>query len=162
MELVVLLLVFIGVGMIGFFVVKKWDAFLEENRKPSMSTSENREDVIKIACENPIMLSAVTEAVGKTLKEFQKTSFYFYTGSGTDVRKMLENEKADMIFVMEEPGDKDKEQYGEKESSFVPASLSEPFTGLTIEPVERERKVMYALWREERITEKGRKLLSKI
>lgn len=162
MELVVLLLVFIGIGMIGFFAVKKWDVFLEENRKPSTSTKESREDIIKIACENPIMLSAVSEAVGKDAKEFQRTSFFFYTGSGTDVRNMLEKEKADMIFLMEEPKEEEKKQYGEKESSFVPASLSEPFTGLAIEPVESKRKVMYALWKEECITEKGRKLLSKI
>lgn len=160
MEVVVLLLVFIGIGVVGFFAVKKWDAFLEKNQEQSMGRIEGRKDVIKIACENPIMLSAVSDAVGKTFKEFQKTSFYFYTGSGTDIRKMLENGKADMIFLMEEPEVEEKEQYGKKESSFVPFSLTEPFTGLTIEPVESERKVMYALWREERITEKGRRLLS--
>ena len=47
METVVLLLAFMISGVIGFFAVRKLDAFLEENIKQQDDFLESGEDVIK-------------------------------------------------------------------------------------------------------------------
>lgn len=162
METIVLLLALIIIGIIGFTIMKKLDDFLKKSRHQQKYVLENRKDVIKIACENPIMLSSVSTALEKISKEFKKTSFYFYTGCRTDIQKMMENESVDIILLMEEIDVRNNESYGEKVSSFVPSSLPELLTGLTIEPIENQQMVMYVLWNERHITEKQRKLLSNI
>lgn len=77
METVVLMLVFIAIGCVGFFVMKKLDTGLEEIRNQSQNASEHREDVIKIACENPIMLSSVAAVLDSNSEKFKATSFIF-------------------------------------------------------------------------------------
>lgn len=161
METVVLLLFFIVIGITGF-IIKKLDVFHEENRKQEKCALESRENVIKIACENPIMLSSVSDALEKTAKEFKETSFYFYTGCRTDMQRMLENGSADIILLMEEMHVEDNGSYGKKIGSFFPSSLSEPLTGLTIEPIEKQQMVMCVLWNKKHITEKQRELISNI
>lgn len=52
METVALLFVFAIIGVIGFSIMKRLDAFLEESWKQSENAIENREDIKKIACEN--------------------------------------------------------------------------------------------------------------
>lgn len=162
MEIAVLLLVLFAIGMISFLIIKKLDISLEKQQNQESCSSENREHVIKIACENPIMLSSVSDAFEKGGKELKDLSVYYYTGSRPDIQKMLEDKRVDILLLLEdETMDKDK-CYGKKVSSFLPAALSEPMTGLSIEPVEHQEMVMYVLWNECCITEKQRKLLFNI
>lgn len=162
MEGLAWLLIFIAIGIMGFIMVKKVDDYTEEIRNQKQDTLKSREDIIKIACENPMMLSCVSKAIEKKEKDFKKTSFYFYTGCEADLWRMLEHENVDMILLMEKPDIVNKEDYGEKESSFVPSSMPEPTTGLTVEPIENQQESMYVLWNENRITEGMQKLLSNI
>ena len=71
MESIVLILVFIIVGIAGFGVMKKVDLFLAESCVVQKHISEGKENVIKIACENPIMLTSVCEALDKMAEEFR-------------------------------------------------------------------------------------------
>ena len=108
------------------------------------------------------MLSSVSDAFEKGGKELKDLSVYYYTGSRLDIQKMLEDKSVDILLLLEDENmDKDK-CYGKKVSSFLPAALSEPVTGLSIEPVEHQEMVMYVLWNECYITEKQRKLLFNI
>ncbi|MCI7813057.1 MAG: hypothetical protein SO016_08535 [Lachnospiraceae bacterium] len=159
MESIVLILVFIIVGIAGFGVMKKVDLFLAESCVVQKHISEGKENVIKIACENPIMLTSVCEALDKMAEEFRETSFCFYTGGRDDIQKMIENESVDIVLLMEEMDGNINSLYGKKQSFFVPASLEEPLTGLKIEPIEHQRMMMYVLWNERHITERQSQLL---
>ena len=74
MEIAVLLLVLFAIGMISFLIIKKLDISLEKQQNQESCSSENREHVIKIACENPIMLSSVSDAFEKGGKELKDLS----------------------------------------------------------------------------------------
>lgn len=164
METVVLLLVFIIIGIMGYIVMNKLGASLEEIQRCRDSERAGGMDIIRIACENPTMLSAVSCAVDKMLGEFRKISFCFYTGCRDDIQKMLENGNADIVLLTEEGdiGIGKSGEYGKKVSSFVPISLMEPLTGLRIEPVEKQQMAMYVIWQERHMTEEQRRLLSNI
>ena len=72
---------------------------------------------------------------------------------------MLENESVDIILLMERLDAGITEEYGEKISSFLPHSLSEPMTGFVIEPLDDQQMNMYVVWKKEHITEKQRVLI---
>ncbi|MDY3918294.1 MAG: hypothetical protein SOZ59_04730 [Candidatus Limivivens sp.] len=170
MGAVVLLLGFLAVGGMGFFFMRKLDGFLEENRCRQETDSVNGGEILRLACENPMMLASVTGAVEKAAEEFRETSFYFYTGGREELQKMLENERVDVILLMEEPEEmrQNVQKYGKiggyerRKSFFIPAALTEPSTGLRIEPIENHRRVMYILWNERTISEKQRRLLASV
>ena len=156
MEMIMLLLIFIIIGMIGFIMMNKIDAFLEQSKQ--IDVLKNREDVIRIVCENPIMLPYISEKIEKNKKEFNGIFFHFYTGCREDI----ENGNYDIILLMGEPSAREYEHYEKKTSSFVPASISELLTGMIIEPVENQKAIMYVLWNEKYITETKRKMISMI
>lgn len=158
MSTIILLLFFAGMVILGFTAMKKLDVFLAENvqKESHLKCGEN---IIKIACENPIMLSSVSEKLETFSKECKQISFYFFTGCRTDLRRMLENESVDLVLLMEDMNVGDKESYGKKVSTFFPSSLSEPMTGFKVEPLENQQMNMYVLWKETHITEKQRMLL---
>lgn len=156
---IILLLIFIVWIVLSFIAMKKLDSFLRENVR-SESDLKNGENVIKIACDNPIMMSSVSEKLDTFSKEHKDISFSFYTGSQTRLRRMLENESVDIILLMERLDAGITEEYGEKISSFLPHSLSEPMTGFVIEPLDDQQMNMYVVWKKEHITEKQRVLIS--
>lgn len=162
METSGLLLVFAIIGIIGFLVMKKVDVYLETSQNRSKDTLKSNKDVIRIACENPIMLTSISEALENTSKEFADILLYFYTGCASDIQKMLEDERADIILLLEDADMGKQGDYGRKASTFVPNSMTEPLTGLTIEPIESQQATMYVFWNERHITEKQRKLLFNI
>ena len=160
MESAVLVVIFLAIGIMGFLMIRELDAFLGENMSSRQSMPGSGEEVIKIACENPIMLSSVSAAFEKSPKDVRKISFCFYTGCKTDIERMIENESVDIVLLMEKMDIPNDKKYEEKVSSFTPSSLKEPLTGLVIEPIQMEQREMYVLWNERRITEKQRKLIS--
>ena len=158
MTTIVLLLFFVGMLILGFAAMKKLDVFLAENAQKD-SGMKSGENVIRIVCENPIMLSSVLEKLETFSKECKEISFYFFTGCRTDIQRMLENDSVDLVLLMEDMNVGDKESYGKKVSTFFPSSLSEPMTGFTVEPLENQQMNMYVLWKEKHITEKQRMLI---
>lgn len=162
METIVIFSIFFIIVIIGLIAVKQVDAYMEKISVNQNEDMEIRENMIKIACENPVMMSSVSKAIEKEAKKLQDTSFVFYTGSRTDIQKMMKNEIVDIILLMNEAGIDNNENYGEKVSSFVSCSLEEATTGILIEPVNRNRTVMYVLWDKSHITEKHSLLLANI
>ena len=160
MEAVVLILVLLMIGGIGFWVVKKIDVFTEISSQEK-HISENRETVIRIACENPIMLPSLSSALEKTSGELERTSFYLYTGSRADVREMLENGSTDIALLMEKTEEELAEGIEKKVSSYTPASLWDPSTGLQVEPVRSGQRRMYVLLNRKYAGEKQRLLFSR-
>lgn len=160
METAVLLLGFVIIGVTGCIIAGRIDVFLERSRNRQEDLSENRDSVIRIACENPMMLFSFSHALNKSSKEFEGASFCFYTGSKADIQGMMDEEDIDIVLLMEEPDMENREHYGEKVSSFVPATLPEPVTGVGIEPIVNQKRAMYVLWNKRHITGKQQKALS--
>lgn len=158
MNIIVLLLFFLGMAILGFAIMKKLDVFLINNVQ-SKNDMNSEKNVIRIACDNPIMLTSILEKLETFSREYKEISFYFFTGYRTDIKKMLENESIDLVFLMEDMNIGDKECYGKKVSSFFPQPLTEPITGFTIEPLENQQMNMYVLWKKTHITEEQRMLL---
>ena len=137
METVVLLLVFFAAGIIGYLFMKKVDCFTEENGNLNHNGVDSADNVIKVVCENPNMLSGII------LK--------------TD---NMEKEDYDILLLTEEPNAPVYESYDSKKGYYVPSSLTDQNIGFTINPVEGKQREMYILWKEEPLTETKRKLIS--
>lgn len=144
---IILLLVFLAMGIVGLFVMKRLDVFLMKNIHINPE-KRDEENIIRIACENPIMISSLLEKAEPMLGEYNKTSFYLYTGHRTDIKKLLENESVDIVLLMEDMHIEHMGNYEKKISSFFPHSLLEPMTGFTIEPLENQQMSMYILWKK--------------
>lgn len=160
METVVLILVLFMIGGTGFWIVKKMDTFTEISSQEK-HISENRETVIRIACENPIMLPSLSNALEKTSGELERTSFYLYTGCRADIRKMLEDGSADIALLMEKTDEDMEETLEKKVSTFIPASLWDPSTGLQVEPAKYGQRRMYVLMNAKYAGDKQRLLFSR-
>ena len=160
MEMVVFIVIFIIAWKIGLIIMNKIDLFLEKDQNYPISILENREDIIKIACENPIVLTSIFQKIEKHEKEFKEISFHFYTGCREDSEKAFANGSYDIIILMKEPSLKDYGCYRKKKKSFIPTSLSYPLSGVVIEPIEKQNKDMYIFLNEKYITENKRKIFS--
>lgn len=162
MEKAVLVFVVLMIGILGLGIMKRLSLFIGECHKQMEPSIDAGEDVIRIACENPIMLSCVTNALEEIAKEFEQTTFCFYTGGKKEIRRMLEEERIDIALLMGEMGEELSGNFQKRESSFAPSALLEPFTGLPVKPIEDRRKVMYVLWNERHVTKKQLRLLSNL
>lgn len=158
MEAIAYLLVFIIVVTVGFLAMKKLDIFMDENQREQQNQSECTNEIIKIACENPIMLSYVVEIIERQHKALETVAFEFYTGCREDIRqKQL---SYDIIMLMTEP------EYGafpdceHKEGMFHPSFAVEPFTNQKVKPIEKQKSLLYILWNEKNMTEAKRTLVS--
>lgn len=158
METVVLLLVFFAAGIIGYLFMKKVDCFTEENGNLNHNGVDSADNVIKVVCENPNMLSGIILKTDNMEKELK--SLCFYTGSREDIEKSLEKEDYDILLLTEEPNAPVYESYESKKGYYVPSSLTDQNIGFTINPVEGKQREMYILWKEEPLTETKRKLIS--
>ena len=159
MEIALVLLLFLIVGFIIFLFMKKVDVFIEECRNTSLQNPGNGENEIRIICENPMMLSYVLEKAEQQ-KEFEQTSFYFYTGSREAAKRALTNEICDIALFLAEPENPEGGEYQRKSCSFTPNPFLEARTGVEIEPVERQKTRMYVLWKEKNVTEIEHRMIS--
>lgn len=123
---------------------------------------ENRENQIKIGCENPIMLSSLSEKIENHKQEFAGNSFSFYTGCREEIVQFLNEGNCDIVLLLGEMMVENYRYNIKKLSSFIPSSVYEPLTGIPIEPIENQSAVMYILWNEKYMTETKRKLISYI
>lgn len=162
MEAAILLPILILGAIIGFFILKKADVFLEEGQNRENDAVKSGENVIKIACENPVMLPFITEKIDRQKREFSKISFYLFTGCREDIEKTLESGSCDLILLMGEAKAEEYKGFHKEVGYFIPSYVYEPLTELKIEPVEKNRMIMSVLWNEKNITETKRRLISVI
>lgn len=108
METVMLLLVLITTGIIGFIIMKKVDNFLAENSNEDSYARKNKENKLHTVCENSIAAPFISGKAEIKKRESMEKAFYLYkdsTGMGADGRKEG-NKKLETI-----PGKADREEF---------------------------------------------------
>ena len=89
---VVLIIVFVsGIVAIGFYMMKRLDNFLAENQKKiTEEDAEKPHDGLRIAFENPVIVSSAAEYLEMLSKAYSDCKFYFFTKILFDTNQLLQ------------------------------------------------------------------------
>lgn len=144
MKMVIFLSALAVFAVAGYFLVKSIDRFFTlETSSPEKNTGQ-RNVTVRIVCENPVMLPYVSEKIERQGGHRGDVSFSFYTGGREEIFDSMGEKMYDIFLLTKEP---DRlEGYEKKKSSFIPAPLSEPLSGLGVEPINSRRMEMFVLY----------------
>lgn len=142
-----------------FFVMDKIDEFIERNQI-AVNSKENKEKrSISIACENPIMVGSIVDAMEKVSKSNEEVSFYLYTGSKTDILSGIKNDSIDMAILREMTGrsiedrdESDEEDYKCISVPLMPAAIAVREIAMTVQPLQMEAAQIHILWKNKEIS----------
>ena len=76
-----LAVVIIIFGVLGFFLMKRIDRFLESSRKEQVKLLESSEHYLRIGTSNPYVIDCCSEAFEKCEKKFPHFEVLFYSGT---------------------------------------------------------------------------------
>lgn len=104
---VVLIIVFVsGIVAIGFYMMKRLDNFLAENHKKiTAKAAEKPHDGLRIAFENPVIVSSVAEYLEMLSKTYSDCKFYFFIGTSEQIQRAIDTDCIDIGFVLSTTAD---------------------------------------------------------
>ena len=86
---------------IGFYLMKRLDSFLAENQKKISAENEgNPHDGLRIAFENPVIVSSVSGYLAVLSKAYSDCRFYFFIGTAEQIHCALDANRIDLGFVL--------------------------------------------------------------
>lgn len=99
----VVLIVVVAAALIvfGYFLMKRLDYFLEENkRRISADIGGKPSDELRIAFENPAVASSVSEGLEALSKKYPDCKLYFFTGTAEQIHNALKTNCLDIGLVL--------------------------------------------------------------
>ena len=147
MKIVILLVSTSAVFIFGYFLMKKLDAFLENNWNGQDHLLTYDENSLRIGFSNPFIadsLSDVFEAYGK---QHPDVSIYIFSGEESELCRELKTQKLDIIFLPENTDISKKTHYNVRMVLLRCAPVVMEYAGLPIEPITQNQITQKALWR---------------
>lgn len=104
---VVLIIVFVsGIVAIGFYMMKRLDNFLAESQKKiKAKDAEKPHDGLRIAFENPVIVSSVAEYLEMLSQAYPDCNFYFFIGTAEQIHHAIETDYIDIGFILSTTAD---------------------------------------------------------
>ena len=98
---VVLIIVFVsGIVAIGFYMMKRLDNFLAESQKKiKAKDAEKPHDGLRIAFENPVIVSSVAEYLEMLSKAYSDCILYSFIGTSEQIQRAIDTDCIDIGFV---------------------------------------------------------------
>lgn len=88
-----------GILLLGYWVMKRLDEFLDWNR--SQMTDKNRaKDRISIAFEDPATIASIRDALTSLSKQSPAAEFYFYSGSFDEIASSIVSGRIDVALLI--------------------------------------------------------------
>ena len=101
MQDVILLVSTSAIFIFGYFMVKKLDAFLENNWNEQEHALIHGENSLKIGFSNPLMAGGLADAFETYGKQHPDVSIHIFSGEESELCRELETHKLDIIFLSE-------------------------------------------------------------
>ncbi len=129
----------------GYFIMKKLDAFLENNRR--LIEAEFAENSLFIAFDNPMIIDSLTPLFEKFLKTNPNCQLHFLFGNTEDIYDKLSKNRIDFGFI-------DNTASGNDDTcnciiiSTKQNSIFREKTGCTIEPLNPSEIETAVIWKK--------------
>ncbi|SCH81194.1 Uncharacterised protein [uncultured Clostridium sp.] len=141
-----LAVVIIIFGVLGFFLMKRVDRFLENSRKEQVKLLESSERYLRIGTANPYVIDACAEAFEKCEKKFPNSEVQFYSGIEEKLIEALMAHKLDLVFLPENSVVKMDTDCRSKAIELSCASTIMSEASVTVELVGEKKSRLKAFW----------------
>ena len=141
---------------IGFYLMKRLDSFLAENQKKISAENEGSpHDGLRIAFENPVIVSSVSGYLAVLSEAYSDCRFYFFIGTAEQIHCALDANRIDLGFVLSATED----------DTSIPLGTNEYYTdtlGCFVELLEAERQYICPVKADRAIEPKKQKMLAEL
>ena len=143
-----LAVVIIIFGVLGFFLMKRIDRFLESSRKEQVKLLESSEHYLGIGTSNPYVIDCCSEAFEKCEKKFPHFEVLFYSGTEEKLMEAFLAHKLDLLLLSENSVVK-MDGYCLKEIELPCTSTMMSGSSLTVELVGEKQSKLTAFWKQD-------------
>ena len=148
MQDVILLVSTSAIFIFGYFMVKKLDAFLENNWNEQEHALIHGENSLKIGFSNPLMADSLSDVLETYGKQHPDVFIHIFSGEDSELCRELETHKLDIIFLPENTDISKKTHYNARMVLLRCAPVVMEYADLPIEPITRNPITQIALWRD--------------
>lgn len=148
MQDVILLVSTSAIFIFGYFMVKKLDAFLENNWNEQEHALIHGENSLKIGFSNPLMADSLSDVLETYGKQHPDVFIHIFSGEDSELCRELETHKLDIIFLPENTDISKKTHYNVRMVLLRCAPVVMEYAGLPIEPITQNQITQIALWRD--------------
>ena len=148
MQDVILLVSTSAIFIFGYFMVKKLDAFLENNWNEQEHALIHGENSLKIGFSNPLMADSLSDVLETYGKQHPDVFIHIFSGEDSELCRELETHKLDIIFLPENTDISKKTHYNARMVLPRCAPVVMEDADLPIEPITRNQSTQIALWRD--------------
>ncbi len=142
-----LILILLATFAFGYYVVAKFEDFIDENQRRVADGNRNGRCHIHIASENPILFNSVASALENCSEAAPYIEFFLSCGKRKYLLDKLLNEKIDILLLSEECSEQLEPQYA---SALIPCEEKEGYTtslGLSVENLDKEKWIR-VVWKK--------------
>lgn len=152
MQDVILLVSTSVIFIFGYFMVKKLDAFLENNWNEQEHALIHGENSLKIGFSNPLMADSLSDVLETYGKQHPDVFIHIFSGEDSELCRELETHKLDIIFLPENTAVSEKIHYNARIVILRCTPVVMKYAGLSIEPIAQNHITQKALWRNSKKT----------
>lgn len=130
----------------GWFLMKKLDWFLEDNRQTQDLQLKSGEDTLRIGFSNPSVADSITDVLEQYFKIYSDISVCLFHGSEEELIEGLSTNKLNVIFLPKNADIPVDAHYNIREVllSYTPVMMK--YGGLPVEPIANGHIVQNVLW----------------
>lgn len=152
MQDVILLVSTSAIFIFGYFMVKKLDAFLENNWNEQEHALIHGENSLKIGFSNPLMADSLSDVLETYGKQHPDVFIHIFSGEDSELCRELETHELDIIFLPENTAVSEKIHYNARIVILRCTPVVMKYAGLSIEPIAQNHITQKALWRNSKNT----------
>lgn len=138
----------IAVFIYGYFLMKRLDAFLENNRNGQDHSPGDDENSLRIGLSDPLAADGLSDVLETYGKQHPDVAVHMFSGEAGELCKKLETHKLDMIFLPKDTIISEKARYHAQTLLLRCTPVIMKYAGLPIEPITRKHITQKALWRD--------------
>ena len=129
----------------GYFIMKKLDIFLDNNRRglPDFSGSP----ALRIAFETPAWIASVSDLLERFSKENPKCEIWLFYGTKNEIKEGVEKENIDIGFVAD-VWDMENEKYVSELFPIRQNTITSDAVGLPVAPLGETEITAKAIWKK--------------
>ena len=146
MQDVILLVSISAILILGYFLMNKLDAFLENNWSEQENALAYGENSLRIGFSNPFMAGGLSDVLETYGKQHPDVSIHIFSGEESELCRELETRKFDIIFLPENTDISEKTHYNARMVLFHCAPVAMEYADLPIEPITQNQITQKALW----------------
>jgi len=140
-----LITIMLAVFVLGYFVMKKIDSFIEENRRLIHAENRQNRTHICIAAESPMLLDSIADQLAAYSRANPFIEFFLSSGKAERILQKLMDETLDIAILTEDTNRSLNEHYGQIRIPYRTGEVLSTALGLPVENMDEENYV-FVVW----------------